>query len=77
MKKVFVAYGNDLYTESLQRIEVQAKDTGCFDEVLIYQPKDLPECITNKGYQFIQLDIELKGSDIINSFFRKNLFYGM
>lgn len=45
MAKIFVAYADERYKESLNRIKRQAKRTHRFDRILLYTPKDLPEYI--------------------------------
>lgn len=42
MEKIFVAYGDATFKESLSRIKKQAKAIGRFDKILIYTPENLP-----------------------------------
>lgn len=44
-RKIFVSYGNENYSESLERLRKMAIATGRFDEVIINRETDLPEFI--------------------------------
>lgn len=43
MKKYLIAYGDDIFKESRERIGREARALGEFDEVIIYTPDDLPQ----------------------------------
>ncbi len=45
MARIFITYGDERFTASLQRIEQEAKALNMFDEIIIYTPKDLPPYI--------------------------------
>lgn len=45
LKKIFIAYADHHLAYSLKRIGRQARCLGCFDEVILYTPDDLPEYI--------------------------------
>lgn len=44
-KKIFISYGNQIYYDSLKRLEKMALETGVFDTVIMYTDKDLPDDI--------------------------------
>ncbi len=46
-KKILITYGDELYQKSLERIAGEARNTGEFDEVIVYRKEDLPEEITS------------------------------
>jgi len=47
MSNIFISYGDEHFSESLERIEKQAQSLGFFDRVVAYTLKDLPPCITS------------------------------
>lgn len=46
-KKIFISYGSEGYYTSLSRIGDMAKETGLFDDVMLFTEKDLPQEITS------------------------------
>ncbi len=45
MANFFISYGDIRFKESLVRIRKRAKESGLFDRVITYTPKDLPDFI--------------------------------
>lgn len=45
MKKVFIAYGDEMMKYSLKRIARQAQKIGLFDEIILWTPEKLPDYI--------------------------------
>lgn len=41
--KYMIAYGDEVFRQSRERIRKEAEATGEFDKIIIYSPKDLPE----------------------------------
>lgn len=47
MSNILISYGDERFSESLNRIKRQAKRLGIFDRIIAYSPQDLPPCITS------------------------------
>lgn len=45
MANIFISYGDNRFYYSLRRIKQLAKRTGRFDQIIVYEPKDLPPCV--------------------------------
>lgn len=45
MKKYFITYGDDAFYLSRNQLAKLAHESGLFDEVIVYTPKDLPDSI--------------------------------
>ena len=57
----FIAYGNDKFKLSRERIEKEANSTGWFSKVKVYKPKDIEEFIEDNKYIFSQVCLGWQG----------------
>lgn len=45
MANIFITYGDDKYKKSLELIKKEAQSVGIFNQIIVYTPHDLPNCI--------------------------------
>lgn len=67
----FVTFGNNLYVNSLKRIENEAKEMNIFDFIFCYTPKDFDSDFLSKHLHFIKFNKRGYGYWIWKSYFVK------